>query len=57
MSEPNYHNAKIFTENVLAIGMKKTEILMDKPVCLGLSVLELSKILIYEFWYDDVKPK
>ena len=57
VSEPNYHNAKIFTENVLAIGMKKTEILMDKPVCLGLSVLELSKILIYEFWYDDVKPK
>ena len=57
MSEPNYHNAKIFTENVLAMGMKKTEILMDKPVCLGLSVLELSKILIYEFWYDDVKPK
>ena len=57
MSEPNYHNAKIFTENVLAMGMKKTEILMDKPVCLGLSVLELSKILIYEFWHDDVKPK
>ena len=57
VSEPNYHNAKIFTENVLAMGMKKTEILMDKPVCLGLSVLELSKILIYEFWYDDVKPK
>ena len=30
---------------------------MNKPVYLGLSVLELSKILMYEFWYDYVKPK
>ena len=30
---------------------------MNKPVCLGRSLLELSKILIYEFWYDYVKPK
>ena len=37
--------------------MKKTQILMNKPVCLGLSILELSKILTYEFWYDFVKPK
>ena len=37
--------------------MKKTEILMNKPVYLGLSILELSKILMYEFWYDYVKPK
>ena len=36
---------------------KKTEILMNKPICLGLSILELSKILMYEFWYDYVKPK
>ena len=31
--------------------------LMNKPVCLGLSILELSKILMYEFWYDYVKPE
>ena len=37
--------------------MKKTEILMNKPVVLGLSILELSKILMYGFWYDYVKPK
>ena len=29
---------------------------MNKPVYLGLSILELSKILIYEFWYDYVEP-
>ena len=37
--------------------MKKTEIFMNKPVCLGRSILELSKILMYEFFYDYVKPK
>ena len=30
---------------------------MNKPVYLGLSILELSKILMYEFWYDYVKPR
>ena len=37
--------------------MKKTEILMNKPVYLGLSILELSKKLMYHFWCDYVKPK
>ena len=37
--------------------MKKTEILVDKLVYLGLSILELSKMLMYEFWYDYLKPK
>ena len=37
--------------------MKETEILMNEPVYKGLSRLELSKILIHEFWYDYVKPK
>ena len=36
---------------------EKREILMNKPVHLGLSVLELSETLTYEFWYDYVKPK
>ena len=48
-----------FAEKLLAIEMKKkkTEILMDKPVYLGLSILELKKILMHELWYDYVKPK
>ena len=37
--------------------MKKQQILMNKPVYLELSILELSKILMHEFWYDYVKPK
>ena len=55
--ERNYHTTKFFTENLLTIEMKKTHILMKKPVYFGLLTLELSKILMYEFWCDYVKPK
>ena len=57
VSEPNYHATKWFSENLLAIEMKKTKVKMNKPVYVGLSILEISKTLIYEFWYDYVKPK
>ena len=57
VSEPNYHTTKFFTGNVLAIEMKETGILMNKPVYLGLSILELIKMLMYEFWFKYVKPK
>ena len=43
VSEPNYCTTKTVTENVLPIEMKKTEILMNKSVCLGLLLLELYK--------------
>ena len=55
ISEPNYHSTNFFTEHLSAIEMKKAKI--NKPFYLGLSILELSKILMYEFWYDYVKPK
>ena len=46
-----------FTENLLVIKMRKTQILMNKPVHLGLSILDLGKTRMYEFWYDYVKQK
>ena len=57
VSEPNYYTTKFFTENLLAIEMKKTQITMNKPVYLGLSILDLSKTVMHDFWYDYVKPK
>ena len=42
---------------ILPIEIRKTQVLMNKPVYLGLSILELSKTVMYEFWYDYVKPK
>ena len=37
--------------------MKKTRVIMNKPVYLCRSILDISKILMYEFWYDYIKPK
>ena len=57
VSEPNYHTTKKFPENLLAIEMKKTKVKMNKPVYLGMSILDISKTIMYKFWYDYVKPK
>ena len=57
VTEPNYYAIKCFSENLLAIEMKKTKVKMNKPIYLGLSILEISKILMYKFWYDYMKPK
>ena len=37
--------------------MNKTKVKTNKPIYLGLSILDISKILIYEFWYDYMKPR
>ena len=57
VAEPNYHTTKWFSENLLAIEMKKTKVKMNKAIYLGLSILEISKTLTYEFWCDYMKPK
>ena len=55
--EPNYHTTKHFSKKFLAIEMNKTKAKMNKPVYLGMSILDISKTLMYEFWYGYVKPK
>ena len=57
VSEPNYHTTKRFSENILAIEMRKIKVKMNKPVYLGLLILEIIKVLTYEFWYDYSKSK
>ena len=49
VSEPNYHTIKHFSENVIAIEMKKTKVKMDKPIYLGASILDISKNLCINF--------
>ena len=41
----------------MAIEMKKTKVKMNKPIYLGMSILGISKTLMFEFWYDWIKPK
>ena len=57
VSEPNYHTMNYILEDLSIIEMNKTKVKMNKPIYLGLSILEISKLLIYEFWYDYMKPK
>ena len=56
VSEPNYHTMQ-FSENLIAIEMKKTILLMNKPIYLSQAILDISKTLMYEFWYDYIKQK
>ena len=57
VSEPNYHTINLISEDLSIIEMKKTKVKMNKPIYLGLSILEISKTLMYEFWHDYMKPK
>ena len=56
VSEPNYQTINLISEYLSIIEMKKTKVKMNKPIYLGLSILEISKTLMYEFWYDYMKP-
>ena len=57
VSEPNYHTMNYILEDFSIIEMKRTKVKMNKPIYLGLSILEIIKLLMYEFWYDYMKLK
>ena len=57
VSEPNYHTMNYISEDLSIIEINKTKVKMNKPIYLGLSILDISKTLMYEFWYDYMKPK
>ena len=57
VSEAYYHTIKWFPEGLLAIEMKKIKVKMNGSVYLRLPILEISKILMQEFWFDYIKPK
>ena len=51
MSEPNYHSSKHISDDLMIIEMKKVEVKMNKPIYLGQAILNISKTLMYEFWW------
>ena len=57
VAKPNFNHLNIFCEELVAIHMKKTNLTMNKPVYLGMSILDLSKTIMYEFHYNYIKPK
>ena len=57
VSEPNYHSSKCISKDLRIIEIRKVEVKMNKPMYLGQAMLDISKTLKYEFWYDYIKPK
>ena len=57
VSEPNYHSHKKFSNSLMAIEMKKTWVKMIKPLHFGMSILDISKTLMYDFWYAYIRLK
>ena len=56
-SEPHYHSNKRISKNLMKMEMKKVEVKMNKPIYLGQAILDIGKTLVYEFWYNYIKPK
>jgi hypothetical protein len=57
VAKPNFDRNVIFDENLVAIHMKKIQMVYNKPIYFGMCILELSKTLMFEFHYDYIKPK
>ena len=55
VSETNYHTINYVSEDLSIIEMNKTKVKMNKPIYLRLSILEIRRLLMYEFWYDYMK--
>ena len=57
VAKPNFKGRKIFSENLVSVHMKKTSLTMNKPVYLGMCILDLSKTIMYDFYYNYIKHK
>ena len=55
--KPNFKSGVLFSSNLMGCEMVKIKVVMNKPVYLGQAILDLSKIVMYEFHYDCMKPK
>ena len=56
-AKPNFNHCNVFNEDLVAIHMKKTKLVFNKPVYLGMCILDLSKTLMYDFHYNYIKRK
>lgn len=57
IAQPNFKRYKIFDEHLVAVHLNQTHMMLDKPIAIGMSILDISKVLMYDFYYSYLKVK
>ena len=57
IASPSFDAFRIFSEDLAAVNMKKTKLYLNRPIYVGFTILDLSKLLMYQFHYEHMKPK
>jgi hypothetical protein len=56
IASPSFDSFRIFSEDLAAVNMKKTKLYLNRPIYVGFEILDLSKVLMYQFHYEYMKP-
>ncbi|KYN27932.1 hypothetical protein ALC57_02658 [Trachymyrmex cornetzi] len=56
IAKPNFHSRSVFEENLIAVELLKLEVKFDKPIYMGMCILDISKVCLYEFHYEYMSP-
>jgi len=56
IAKPNFHSRSVFAENLIAVEMRKLEVKFDKPIYMGMYILDISKVCLYEFYHEYMSP-
>ncbi|RLU19263.1 hypothetical protein DMN91_007820 [Ooceraea biroi] len=56
IAKPNFHSRSVFSENLVAIEMRKLEVKFNKPIYVGMCILDISKVCLYEFHHEYMLP-
>ncbi|XP_077260494.1 uncharacterized protein LOC143896465 [Temnothorax americanus] len=56
ISKPNFHSRSVFSENLIAVELRKLEVKFDKPIYVGMCILDISKVCLYEFHHEYMSP-
>ena len=56
IAKPNFHSRSIFAENLIAVELRKLEVKFNKPIYVGMCILDISKVCLYEFHHEYMLP-
>ncbi|KMQ85714.1 hypothetical protein RF55_15565, partial [Lasius niger] len=56
IAKPNFHSRSVFAENLIAVELRKLEVKFNKPIYVGMCILDISKVCLYEFHYEYMSP-